>query len=112
MEYTNTGSIEIKDGSTWKRVDEENWDPNHQKALCEHLGFEEGIHTQYININSGEMIATGDLICYKTSQSGGRSCCAYLQRTTTSSVTTIPIARCKYSLQINGGIVCQKKGSN
>ena len=54
------------------------------------------------------MIATGDLICYKT-QSGGRSCCAYLQRNTTSSGTSIPNARCKYSLQINGGIVCQKK---
>ena len=53
------------------------------------------------------MIATGDLICYKT-QSGGRSCCAYLQRNT-SSGTSIPNARCKYSIQINGGIVCQKK---
>ena len=36
----NSGYIEIKDGSTWKKVDEENWKREHQKLMCEHLRFE------------------------------------------------------------------------
>lgn len=108
LENGNEGGIEIKDGSTWRRVDEENWDWNHQKLLCEHLGFDEEKDIRYKHINRGEIIATGDLICYKT-QSGGTSCCAYLQRSKSSSTTYIPNLRCKYSLKIKRGGVFVKK---
>ena len=99
MEYRNAGYIEIKDGSNWRIVNVENWDPNHQKLLCQYLGFVEDNNFLRTNITSGQHIATGNLICYQT-QSGGSetSCCAYLQRSTTTSATSIPNASCKYKL--------------
>ena len=99
LEYGNVGKIEIEDGSTWRSVDVENWDRNHQKLLCQHLGFEEDDDFRHKSINRGQKIATGNLICYKPqSGGGGTSCCAYLQRSTTTSKTAIPNARCKYGL--------------
>ena len=105
LEYRSAGYIEIKDASTWRIVDVENWDRNHQKLLCQHLGFGEDDGLQSKNINSGRNIATGELICYKTQSGGdGTSCCAYLQRSTTTSTTPIPNARCKYRLYRLGEI--------
>ena len=111
MEYGSFGKIEIEDGSTWRSVDVENWDRNHQKLLCQHLGFEEDDDFRNKSIDSDQKIATGDLICYQT-QSGrdGTSCCAYLERSTTTSTTLISNARCKYikaidwSLEIKSGL--------
>ena len=101
LQYRNAGKIEIEDGSAWRSVDVENWDRNHQKLLCQHLGFQEDDDFRHKSIKNGTKIATGDLICYKTqSGGGGTSCCAYLERSTTTSKTSIPNARCKYKLQI------------
>ena len=100
LQYRNAGKIEIEDGSTWRSVDVENWDQSHQKLLCQHLGFEEDNDFRHTFMSKGQTIATGDLICYKTQSGGdGTSCCAYLERsTTTTSTTSIPDARCKYRL--------------
>ena len=105
MRHTNAGYIEIKDGSTWRIFDAENWGRNHQKLLCQHLGFEEDDDFLRTNIASGQNVATGDLMFYNKTQSGGggTSCCADLQRSTTTSKTSVPNARCKYSLYIDGG---------
>ncbi|CAB4004623.1 Receptor-type tyrosine- phosphatase F [Paramuricea clavata] len=95
-ESPTKGFIEIKDGSTWRKVDEENWDIIRHKMLCRHLGFSEtddhNIGTR--NVGSGENIATGDLICYNT-QPNGTSCCVNLQRNTTTSIVNLPYAICK-----------------
>ena len=64
--------------------------------LCQYLGFEENT-TNNIGTNSiasGQQIATGDLICYKTQPSSEISCCVYLEPSTTSSRTTIPYVTC------------------
>ena len=97
MEYRNAGKIEIKDGSSWRLLDVENWDRNYQKLLCQHLGFEEDDDFLRTNVVSGQKIATGDLMFYNKTQSDGdrTSCCADLQRSTTTSTTLIPNARCK-----------------
>ena len=59
----NKGFIEVKDGSTWRKVNEERWDENRQKMLCQHLKFNETDENNIItkNIGSGSEIATGDL---------------------------------------------------
>ncbi|CAB3997379.1 receptor-type tyrosine- phosphatase epsilon-like isoform X2 [Paramuricea clavata] len=69
----NTGFIEIRDDSTWRRVIEENWDKN----------------------RSGQNIATGDFVCYNTIQPSGTSCCIHLQPSTSPPSTTIPYVQCK-----------------
>ena len=100
MQYGNAGYIEIKDGSSWRIVDVEMWDRSHQKLLCHRLGFEEEYDFLRTNIASGQKIATGDLIFYNETRSGGggASFCVDLQRSTTSSKTSVPNARCKYKL--------------
>ena len=94
----NEGYIEIKDGSIWRKVVEENWNKKRQKWLCQHLGFEE-IDSNVIQtgqLGSGRQIATGDLICYDTTQSSGISCCVNLKPSISTSSTRIPYMRCKY----------------
>ena len=94
----NAGYIEIKDGSIWRYVLEENWDKNCQKMLCQHLGFEDTGVIRTARLDGIRYIATGDLICYKT-RSSETSCCVYLQpsRTNTTSIKIPwPSVRCKY----------------
>ena len=90
------GHIEIKNGSVWKKADEENWNDERQKMLCQHLGFEtfDGITTETRKLISGQQIATGDLICYN-SQPNGTSCCIHLEPSTSSTSTKIPYVNCK-----------------
>jgi hypothetical protein len=93
----NQGYIEIKDGSIWRKVVENNWDENRQKMLCQHLGFEEitGNNMETKQLERGQKIATGDLICYNT-QLNGTSCCVHLESSTTTTTTVAPYVRCKY----------------
>ena len=99
MSNRNEGYIEIKNGSIWKKVAEENWDENRQKMLCQYLGFEEidGNNIETTQLGSGQEIVTGDLICYNT-QSNRTSCCVHLNPLTTNTSTAIPDVRCKYAL--------------
>ena len=91
----NKGFIEVKDGSTWRKVNEERWDENRQKMLCQHLKFNETDQNNIItkNIGSGNEIATGDLICYGT-QPSGTSCCIHLEPSISTSSTTVPYVTC------------------
>ena len=91
----NKGFIEVKDGSTWRKVNEERWDENRQKMLCQHLKFNETDENNIItkNIGSGNEIATGDLICYGT-QPSGKSCCIHLEPSISTSSTTVPYVTC------------------
>ena len=100
----NKGYIEIKDGSIWRKVVEENWNKKRQKALCQHLGFEETDSNviQDVRLGSGQQIATGDLICYNTKPSG-TSCCVHLEPSTSTKSTSFPYVRCKYCLRAAGG---------
>ena len=93
----NTGFLYIYDGSTWRRVVEENWDKNRQKMLCQHLGFEETDDNKIVirQLGGGYNIATGDFICYNTILSSGTSCCIHLQPSVSSPNTTIPYVQCK-----------------
>ena len=88
------GYIEIEDDSTWKKVDEKNWDKDRQKLLCQYFEFEEAATIEKRNIDDAQKIATGDLICYKT-QPNRTSCCAHLQPSL-SLKSTIPYVQCKY----------------
>jgi hypothetical protein len=92
----NEGFIEIKDGPTWRKVDEENWDKDRQKMLCQHLGFGENTNTSIGNSSttSREQIARGHLICYEAHPYTEISCCIYLEPLTTTSETTIPYVTC------------------
>ncbi|CAB4007475.1 uncharacterized protein LOC110250238 [Paramuricea clavata] len=92
----NTGFIEIKQEG-WRKVVEENWDKNRQKMLCQHLGFEETADNKIVTkqLESGQNIATGDLICYNNTQQSGTSCCIHLQPSISNSSTTIPDVKCK-----------------
>ena len=98
MSNRNEGYIEIKNGSIWKKVAEENWDENREKMLCQYLGFEEidGKSIETTQLGSGQEIVTGDLICYNT-QSNRTSCCVHLKPLTTNTSTAIPDVRCKYT---------------
>ena len=91
----NQGYIEIKDGSIWRKVVENNWDENRQNMLCQHLGFEEitGNNMETKQLESGQKIATGDLICYNT-QLTKTSCCVHLEPSTTTTTTVAPYVRC------------------
>ncbi|CAB4005658.1 Venom prothrombin activator pseutarin-C non-catalytic subunit [Paramuricea clavata] len=91
-----SGYIQIKYGSTWRYVIEEQWDKNRQKTLCRHLGFKE-TDANVINIywfGRGHEFATGDLICY-TTQSGGTSCCIHLVFFKWPSTVGVPSTKCK-----------------
>jgi hypothetical protein len=90
------GYIEIKNGTIWRRVKEENWDKYRQKMLCQHLGFDETDANKIVSgqVSSGSKIVTGDLICYNT-QPSGTSCCVHLQPSTTTSNIKIPYATCE-----------------
>ena len=96
------GYIEIFEGSTWRKVNEENWDRNRQKFLCQHLGFGEIEMTITGRTRDIDDIATGDLVCYNK-QPSGTSCCAYLQPSKTSSSITVPFANCKCERRFEGG---------
>jgi hypothetical protein len=37
--YPYRGYVQIKDGSVWRYLINQNWDKNKQKKLCQHLGF-------------------------------------------------------------------------
>ena len=87
------GFIEIKNGSTWTKVDEKKWDENRQKNLCQHLGLEINANNNLENrtIESGEIISTGDVnlgICDNI------SCCALFVSTTSNSTTKLPYVKC------------------
>ena len=95
------GNLLIKDGSTWRYVNEENWDINREKMLCRHLGFKEtdAKDPKIIWFGSGYKIANGDLIFYNT-QPSGTSCCVHLVPSIASSNVPIPYARCEYDISI------------
>jgi hypothetical protein len=95
------GYFEIKEGSTWIYVYEENWDANREKMLCQHLGFKEtdAKDPETFWFGSGYKIAIGDLICYNT-QPSGTSCCVHLVPSIASSNVPIPFARCEYDISI------------
>jgi hypothetical protein len=97
------GFIEIKDNSTWRKVSEERWDEYRQKMLCQHLGFNgtDGNINVTRNISSGNEIATGDLICYKT-QPNGTSCCIHVVPSTTNASTSVPYVTCGMLHSISG----------
>lgn len=98
LHKVNEGYIEIKDGSTWKRVDDKSWDKNGQKILCQLLGFDETDKNEVSLRGSGnnQDIATGELICYNT-QSNGISCCADMERLNTGNTgVDIPYVTCEY----------------
>lgn len=100
LSQIHVGFVEIKDGSTWRKVKEKNWDRNRQKMLCKHLGFEESANLDLVfseELRSVETIVTGDLICYNT-QPSRTSCCAHLHSSTTNSYTNLTVVNCKYSV--------------
>ena len=87
------GFIEIKNGSTWTKVDDKRWDENRQKNLCQHLGLEINDNNILENrtIESGENFYTGDVnlgICDNT------SCCALFISITSDSKTTLRYVKC------------------
>jgi hypothetical protein len=66
------------------------------------LGFEDDnsyIETRHVQLRSGQLIATGDLICYGT-QSNQTSCCVHLKPSISNTRTIIPYARCKCCLRV------------
>jgi hypothetical protein len=95
------GYLQIKQGSTWINVNEENWDVKREKMLCQHLGFKEtdAKDPKTIWVGSRYKIAIGDLICYNT-QPSGTSCCVHLVPSIPSSNVPIPFARCEYDISI------------
>ena len=70
--------------------------------LCQYLGFQgrrdNGLRSG--KTNNRESIVAGDLVCYNT-QSGGTSCCTYLQPKTGNTNDRIPFVECKY-IQLYG----------
>ncbi|XP_028410756.1 uncharacterized protein LOC114533438 isoform X2 [Dendronephthya gigantea] len=94
----NGGRLQIKDGSSWRYVREDNWDKKRQKMLCQHLGFvettENNIMRRRMRFLGGLKIASGDLICYRR-HSKGTSCCAHLVLSTTRSFVSVPYVKCK-----------------
>ncbi|CAB4004016.1 receptor-type tyrosine- phosphatase epsilon-like, partial [Paramuricea clavata] len=90
------GYIQIKDGSTWKYVKEENWDKTRQKMLCHHLGFSEtNANVIFIGrFRQRHNIATGNLICYNT-QPNGTFCYIHPVPSTITSNVDMPYAKCK-----------------
>ena len=97
-----TQDIEIKDGSTWRKVVEDNWDKERQKMLCRHLGFNETDENKISTktITNGN-IATGNLICYNTAASE-TSCCIHLEPSPVSTIVKIPSVNCEYIVYIDG----------
>jgi hypothetical protein len=91
-----TGHIEIRNGSTWIKADEENWNDERQKMLCQHLGFEtfDDISAETRQFEKGQQIITGDLICHNT-EPNGTSCCIHLKPSTSNTNTKIPYVKCK-----------------
>ena len=103
-ESPNKGYIEVKNGSTWRIVDEKRWDKNRQKMLCQHLRFNETEKNDIFHksIGSGKEIASGDLICYST-QPNGTSCCIYLEPSMSSKSIDVPHVTCGMLLVMNKG---------
>ena len=102
LSSTYEGSIQIKDGSKWRYVKEENWDKLRQNMLCQYLGFSgKGYATRHTLSSSGYNFysATGHLICHKR-QSKGLSCCVHVTRSTNENSITLPYARCKCAFMI------------
>ena len=97
------GFIQIKDGSTWRYVKEENWDKKRQKMLCQYLGFS-GSEIKEIaspsRLSSGNNIATGHLICYKP-RSKEASCCVHLTPYKNENIVWIPYAKCECTFMID-----------
>jgi hypothetical protein len=74
------------------------------------LGFEDDnsyIETRHVQLRSGQLIATGDLICYGT-PSNQTSCCVHLKPSISNTRTIIPYARCKCCLRVANEIFFQK----
>ena len=97
------GSIQIKDGSTWRYVKEENWDKKRQKMLCQYLGFNGSKSDEIVSpsrLSRGKNIATGHLMCYKP-PSKEVSCCVHLTPYKNQNIVEIPYARCKCTLMID-----------
>ncbi|XP_028413353.1 uncharacterized protein LOC114536224 [Dendronephthya gigantea] len=94
----NEGFLEVQNGRTWRKVNEENWDKNHQRMLCKHLGFgETGVNAvKKVEIGANEKIGTGDLVCYSNTRSSETSCCAHLVPSTTTSNMNISYVECKF----------------
>ncbi|XP_028417346.1 uncharacterized protein LOC114541738 [Dendronephthya gigantea] len=94
----NRGYLQIKDGSGWRYVREENWDKKRQKMLCQHMGFVETakniIWRRRIRLLEGLKIASGDLMCYRR-RLRRTSCCAHLVLSTTMSSVPVPYVKCK-----------------
>ena len=91
---------------------EENLDEDGEMSLCQHLGFQ-GSRDGGVNFGrarDGESVVAGDLVCYNT-QSGGTSCCSYLQPKTATSTDKIPSVECEYIL-LCGLIIIVSPGRN
>ncbi|XP_028399361.1 uncharacterized protein LOC114522811 [Dendronephthya gigantea] len=86
------GFIEIKDGSTWRKVKEEIWDIIRENSLCQHLGFNGtlGNVAKTRRIKKGQEIASGNL-CYDAPLNNSVH---FYPFTTTSSVDA-PYVTCK-----------------
>ncbi|XP_028399360.1 uncharacterized protein LOC114522810 [Dendronephthya gigantea] len=88
------GFIEIKIGSTWKKVKEEIWDITREKSLCQHFGFNEtlGSGSKTQGIKAGLEFVSGDL-CYDVPQN--ERCCVHLYPSITTSTVDAPYVTCK-----------------
>lgn len=107
MSSPNRGYLQIRDGSGWRFVSEDNWDKKRQKMLCQHLGFarttEKIISRRRFRSPSGLKLASGDLICYNR-RSRVTSCCAHLVPSTINSTIALPYVECEYiELCTSGG---------
>ncbi|XP_028416881.1 uncharacterized protein LOC114541103 isoform X2 [Dendronephthya gigantea] len=90
------GFIEIKDGSSWRKVDHENWDAHSQEAFCQYLGFKGSNNSakDTRNVGVGENIATGDFLCHDQ-KPNQITCCIHLEPATTTANVALPYASCK-----------------
>ena len=106
---TYDGYVQIKDDSTWRYLEDKNWDKIRQKMLCQHLGFKEtdANTIESRRFSAGYNIATGDLICYKK-QPSGTSCCAHLKPSTNQRTVRVQYARCKYIHVCMQIIICMR----
>ncbi|XP_028411944.1 uncharacterized protein LOC114534670 [Dendronephthya gigantea] len=91
----NKGFLEIKNGSTWRKVNEEIPFKNRENILCERLGF---IGTSWNNVSTKEIgnrqvIATGDL-CYNNTKSSNTPCCTHLLLSTVAPDIKLPYFTC------------------
>ncbi|XP_028402426.1 uncharacterized protein LOC114525362 [Dendronephthya gigantea] len=88
----NEGFVEIKDGSTWRKVKEEIWDITLEKSLCQHFGFDGtvGNVAKTKEISTGQEIVIGDL-CYDAPLNNS----VHLYPSTTTSAVDAPYLTCE-----------------